>query len=298
MSTIDWAGLGLFPNYNGCNPPEGAADVPVPMLFNAAANAATGSGPSFIADLVLMQQQHKFSFAQALFVDNSRNLSPLSITANGTIQLIKVPAGWQGYVNCLVPNPAKITFDSAPAIDTRVFVFLLNFPVNTFLWPSDPNGAVIPFSVSDTVLDALLVNGYLPVLSQQVRSAGVVVPSIVASKTKAGKTAAAGDTDLLTPAAFFKLGAITIGITGDASLAVAGVLNIQLQQAAIVIAQASVFVPVAAPALPLIYPALIDRQCDYWSTVAADKLQINLSDALTSGSVWYSVDYAETTISG
>lgn len=87
---------------------------------------------SYDFDYQNMNARNFMSMIQSVFVDNSLNASALSITINGTNQVIKVRANSQGYYTVLVPNPPKMTFATVGAV--MVQVILCNFPVPGATW--------------------------------------------------------------------------------------------------------------------------------------------------------------------
>ena len=82
---------------------------------------------SYDLDYGAMQQRGFLSMVQTAWVDNSLSATILTITILGTNQVLKIPAGVQGYFPVLVPNPIKMSFASAGGVVCQVI--LLNFPI-------------------------------------------------------------------------------------------------------------------------------------------------------------------------
>lgn len=279
--------------YNSCRPPEGSLGVPIQIPF-------TSTAQQWAADLNTLQTGAKINFFQSMFVDNSANTVALTIAPAGLQQTITVPAGWIGYVDILAPNPVGITFTSAVTSNTTITVQLLNFPVNTFLWPTNPlasSGA--PYYVSDATLDALLVNGYLPVLNQYLGNGDTVIDGALCTRALTGTITASGATTLLTPSAYYRIGHCDISISGDAAQASAGPLTVQLREGTTAFWRDDPWVPATAgtPAQPQDHH-MLDQEWPYWSRTSGATLNINLGAALTDGVIAYAVLYMETATQG
>lgn len=275
--------------YNSCRPPEGSVFVPLVIPFTAAE-------PIQIANLGQLAAKAQISYFQSLYIYND-GLADIFIQPGGSQQRINVAPGWQGWIGILCTNPPEITFTSAVAVDTAIFCQLCNFPVNTFLWPID--GASVAQVVTDPVLDALLVNGYLPVQERVNYNGDTVQPVQVGTRTLSGVKTATGSTTILTPAAFYRITGMTFGLSGDAALAAAGPLTIDIRQQTTVFHTMRPYLPAAAgaPATPTAL-LLKDGPFNYWSRVSGETLSINFSAALTAGTFWYSFEYMETATGG
>jgi hypothetical protein len=100
-------------------PDGGPKALPLTLDFSASS--------SYLLDYTNMQQRNFLDMVQTLFVDNSLSSDVLNITSLNIGQVLKIPAGVQGYFTIIVPNPIKIQFDCADAVVCKVI--LLNFPV-------------------------------------------------------------------------------------------------------------------------------------------------------------------------
>jgi len=100
-------------------PAEGPKCVPLSLDFTATT--------LYVLDYGNLQSRNFLSMCQTLWVDNSLSATVLTITIPGTAQVLKIPAGVQGYFTCLCPNPIYITFASTGAVICQVT--LCNFPV-------------------------------------------------------------------------------------------------------------------------------------------------------------------------
>lgn len=280
--------------FNTCKPANGPSAVPVAITF-------TALEPNWDLDLQLLQQQapRRLPYIQSLYLDNANNDAPVTVFVPLSQQRIIVPPRYQGYVGLLSPNPPKILLSSVVSTDTVFYMQLLDFPISNEVWNTDPTFSNVPLNVTDPVLDALLVNGYLPTQPLSRYNGDVLQPNYVGTRTATGVKTTTGATPLVTPAAFYRLTGATIMLSGDAALAAPGVLTVQLRQNTTVIATFVAYLPGAAgtPATPTAL-TLIDRKIDYWSTVSAENLNLNFSAALTVGTCAYTVEYAETTTQG
>lgn len=100
--------------------PDGGSKC-IPITLDFAANA------SYMLDLQNNQSLGYFDQCQTVWVDNQGNAQILQITIPESQQVLKIPAGVQGYFPVLCPNPIRMQFDSTGG--TRQQVTLLNFPV-------------------------------------------------------------------------------------------------------------------------------------------------------------------------
>lgn len=98
-------------------PGEGPKCIPLTLDFSAFT--------TYVLDYSNMTRRNFMGMVQTVFVDNTLSASILSITT--PVQVLKIPAGVQGYFPIIVPTPIKLQFDSAGAVVCKVL--LLNFPV-------------------------------------------------------------------------------------------------------------------------------------------------------------------------
>lgn len=239
----------IFKVFGGiCIPPEGP--VAIPVILNFSTTVA-----EYVAELTLTEQNRKVSYIQGLYVDNSGNAAALDIYIQNSQQLVTVPPGYQGYVQLLVPNPPVIEFGSVVSSDTVVVVQLLNFPVSNILWNTDPTHSNAPLVVTDPTLDALLVNGYLPVLMQGIASQAITSQPIADSRVSIDVTNASNNVLIAAPGAGVRiwLESIALTLSADATLAAAGALSMDVREGASgsnYILRNSVYVPNAAITTP------------------------------------------------
>lgn len=126
-----------FAVYNGFNPKEKPKALAVSLDFTAAAVIPI--------DLTIAEQEGRFRFVQAVYIDNSTNPSPLSLTVGLTQQVVTMPAYSQGYLPLLCPNPAKLSA-SLPIVgagNNATIIQFLNFPVPLATWKVDQPPRVI-----------------------------------------------------------------------------------------------------------------------------------------------------------
>ena len=83
-------------------------------------------------DMQNAQSLNQFDLCQTIFVDNSVGGAAVTITINGSGQVIVVKAGQQGYYNVMCPNPIKIHFNSAGG--GLVTVFLIDVAIPGATW--------------------------------------------------------------------------------------------------------------------------------------------------------------------
>jgi hypothetical protein len=100
--------------------PEGGPKA-LPIRLDFATN------PSWFLDYSNQMNMGFLDMVQTLWVDNYGNAQIMTITIPNSQQVLRIPAGAQGYFPCLCPNPVKILFESTGA--TIQQVTLINFPV-------------------------------------------------------------------------------------------------------------------------------------------------------------------------
>jgi hypothetical protein len=111
--------------YNGFVPCNGPKSIPIPLDFSA-------GGPIFELDITNMNQQGDFEAIQTIYLDNSANPFPVTITCRNTNQNITIPPFSQAYMPLLQPNPPDIQITSLGT--AKVFVQLLNFYLPPLIW--------------------------------------------------------------------------------------------------------------------------------------------------------------------
>ena len=100
-------------------PSEGPRCVPLQLDFTSVTTLELDYGN--------MQARAFLGMCQTLWVDNSLSAVILRIEIPNTAQVLKIPAGVQGYFTCLCPNPIRMTFISTGGVVCQVT--LCNFPV-------------------------------------------------------------------------------------------------------------------------------------------------------------------------
>lgn len=101
--------------------------VPLSLTF-----PAPDGSTEYILTMQNLQARDFIQTIRAFWVDNTLGNQPFAIFFPTTRQKIQVPAGYQGYVNVLSTNPARIVFSSTAS--TTVQLSLLNYPVRDRFW--------------------------------------------------------------------------------------------------------------------------------------------------------------------
>lgn len=117
---------------NALVPPEGPKSVAVPMDFTTT--------DTVLVDFTVTTSQAKISTVQMIYVDNFGNPARLDIAVSGTSQIIRCPAGRQGWFPVVATNRPKFTCTTTPGV--TVTVLFLNVPVAQGNWNPDENDYV------------------------------------------------------------------------------------------------------------------------------------------------------------
>lgn len=117
--------------FNGYAPTEGSRALPLAFDFSQAA--------SYSGDLVLAQNMGNLEFVQSVFVDNSANSYPVTLSFNQVNQSIVFPPYAQGYMPVLVPNEPRYTIASSGNV--VVDVIFLTFPMPAVVWSANSPGS-------------------------------------------------------------------------------------------------------------------------------------------------------------
>lgn len=278
--------------YNTCRPPEGSLFVPLVIPFDA-------TNQSWVVDCGQLQKIAQISYFQSIYIDNSLNTVQLAAQVGGSNQIIRVPAGWEGIVLILAPEPTTITFTSLVAGSTPILVHLLNFPVNTFLWPTNPLGSSItPLFVTDPTLDALLAGGSLPVLERVTGSNSVSYLRPIADTNQFTLATAVGATVFLAAVANqrYYIEQVTFNQSGNATAAALGAQRATLYEggggvtATSAIAMFTTIVPIAAIAAAAPSQSFVVPVRKF--TPVNTAINIDLLVAYTAGSMQVQADYA------
>lgn len=258
--------------------------------------------PNFEIDLQDAFSRKFISGVQSCFVDNTNNTAFLQLTFNSQ-QVVIIPPGAQGYVRLLVQNPPKISGISSGT--SKIELILLNFPTETFIW----NKAGILFTytatnelrVSDAALEASIVSGKVQSLQFLTGDVQTPLPEFAGDKVYNINTAAAGNTAIAAAAGVgvgYYIKEISVKLSGDASLAVAGQVTISIREAAVVIATQTIYLPAAAPNTPGGFDVLKLSNLNYNFKTANVALNVNLSAALATGVASVIIVGGTTTIIG
>lgn len=101
--------------------------------------AQLASATSDTLDLNIAQTTGTIDQVQAIFVDNSANLSSVSVNFSYSNMTVTIPPQSQGWVPVLSSNPPVVTFTSSGGV--IVPVFLCNVPMPASVWPCNNAGA-------------------------------------------------------------------------------------------------------------------------------------------------------------
>jgi hypothetical protein len=179
-----------FPVFNALVPKEGPKIIPMSFDFSAAAGYAV--------NLLSQYQKKVISGVQCIYIDNSLNSSPVTLTFGTSNQKIICPPLTQGYFPVLMPNAPSMTIASAGGV--VVPIDLINVPIQSQVWPISqwvPKFVAGALVVSDATLDATVV-----AIGTGGTAQGTVEFAIDAVRTDvSGVIAAGGDWQLLTAAA-------------------------------------------------------------------------------------------------
>jgi hypothetical protein len=75
----------------------------------------------------------KISYIQGVYIDNSKNANPITLTMSTTNQIISCPAGYQGYFTILCPNDPTILAQTTQA-NVQIPLIFYNMPVQPAVW--------------------------------------------------------------------------------------------------------------------------------------------------------------------
>lgn len=102
--------------FTGCpDPGIGAVSLTVNLDF-------VHLGQDINIDLQPIQQTGKMGSVQSIYIDNSANAQPMTITVDGTLQTLTIPPQSCGYYTLLATNPPRFKFHT-----TGVFVIRVQF---------------------------------------------------------------------------------------------------------------------------------------------------------------------------
>jgi hypothetical protein len=199
----------------GYYPPEGSRVSATQYAFN-------GSQTSFYEDLSTLKNMGIETAIQSLWIDNSMNNGPVIITVQGSNQVITCPANYQGIAPAFFMDSAAFNISSSGIGITKIV--MLNVPCNSAgFWPTTP------------VAEAMNGNGAFatPLLGTRTFGSNVGIDSTIIPGI-------AGER--------FFISSVIINLSGNATLATAGILNVELNDGGSAIFQAIPFVGITAGA--------------------------------------------------
>lgn len=89
---------------------------------------------SILLDGTQIVQQGKIEYIQGVYIDNSSNANPLSLTMSTTGQVITAKAHTQGYYSLMVPDPPQITAQTTQTANLVIPMFFYNVPIQPQVW--------------------------------------------------------------------------------------------------------------------------------------------------------------------
>lgn len=273
--------IGVF---NSTFPSEGPKIIPVQLPFNLQ--------QSFNVDLSLLQQRGVFKMLQSVWVDNSGNTTPLSISVAGTNQTLKVPGSSQAYLPIFVPQLPQFTITNTGG--QPVLMYFTNIPLPAAVWGASggftfTGGGAL--EVSDTTLDATVTNNQVNTNENATGNNNVSKPVFVADELFTGSSTGSAAATLTTGAPSFFITDVFVALSADAAISGgAAELVVTIKDGATVILTGIADVPAASLTTNLTFPAIIEsRGLQYNSKSNAAALTINFSATLTTGKIYWNV---------
>lgn len=278
-----------FPVWNQTIPKEGPRTIPFTFDFTALS--------AYSVDLQNQQSRGFIQSVQSVYCRNPGSVAVSIKFGAGANQQIDFPPQSAGYLPVMVQNPIKFTATSVGG-DSSVLVLLCNVPMPASIWPLV---AYIPptlaglLQVSDAALEAGISGGLFQARQFVTDDNDNTVPRFIAGGNDTGTVTALGTTTILAADVNFGLAvtSINIGLSGNASMAAAGVLTVKLQRAGIQMWNWTVFLDPATPVHGVI-PLCDVAGLNYLFTAKNQALEINLSAALAAGSLWYNIGGMKT----
>lgn len=124
---LNAAQLVAYRCYNTLVPYDGPKTVPLFFDFT--------TQPEYIVDLGLAEMEARIPFVQCIYADNSLNTGALIVTVAGSHQTLTFPAGYQGYLPVVAPNPAKFMLSLATGgVNANTGVQFLSCFIPPILW--------------------------------------------------------------------------------------------------------------------------------------------------------------------
>lgn len=261
---------------------------------------ALTAGVAVSLDFKTLANQNTVDNIQGIWIDNSNGTAPLGLSVPASLQNFTVPTGYQGVAPLYVTPDLVINFLGTG----NVPVTFLNFPTPVAVWPAN-TAASGAFTFTGGNLNTRDVNiaanteaGGLDTLLKLFSSGDVPVHAR-AGNPISGQATAAGAVDVLAGAPSVFLSSADISVDGNASLAAAGPFTVTLAfgTSGLQICKRTIVLPNAAPATATPrYELFNQSDLNFLGAVAADKLTLTLSAALTSGAVQYTLGAGTTAV--
>lgn len=271
-----------FPVYNALIPKEGPKVLPYTCNF--------GTNSSYVIDLQNAQASGKISLVQTVYIDNSLNAQPVTVTSNTTNQKVTAPPYYQGYFPILSQNPPRFTISSAGTVS--VGIMLMNIPVQAQSWSSSQNAFAFDTNgylyVDDPNLASIVSGGYASV-KDFLNGNGDTTRKAKAGNLSWSGSVTATATTIVTGAPSFFITELELSYSNDLAISVAGDLTVTVKDGTNVIFTSVLYVPATGGT------AVGNREfaslsgMNYNSQAATSPLTLNLSSALTSGKISYNI---------
>lgn len=275
----------------GSIPKQGPAVLPFNLQFN--------TYTSYSLDLRGLQQLGFVENLQAIYVDNSGNLSPLVILVSTTNQQLIVPPQSQAFLPLFVSNNLVVSFSSVGGV--VVPIFPINFPVAPAVWSVNGTGAVVAgaMTVSDTKLDAAIANNLVQTQDSKTGSGGTIYPDWIGNLSKVLTLSATGANTIVTGNPGYYVTALQLIIPANAVQASAGELTVIFSDSVYgAVWEFDAFVPALAGTLEGTI-VLSTPPGFVWNNKNPNSiLSVALSAALTTSHAIINVSYGLTTITG
>lgn len=255
--------------------------VPSNGQTHCVAYTGTASAVPFLIDWRQFALDAQPFQPQGAFIDNSKGTVPLVIVISPINYTITVPAGTTTQTQ--FPAPAGMTMLVTGDPANAVSIYFVDFPVL-------PSGMAAQITNVPGVTIQGVTPGVVIGVDGMPMAAGNSLPYRTQEYTpvadyKSGVITGAAVSLVLTPTASAEvLRKLSISITGNASLAAAGVLNITATLNTVQVFKKGIFLPAAAPVTPTPEFSVINLDFPGVSLqAAAGNLTITLSGALASG---------------
>lgn len=128
MANINQLNVASIPVYNAQVPQEGPIAIPLNLDFTA--------NTTYNLDIKTLIDQGFLSMVQTLFLDTTGLTGNLTVTIQGSNQLIIVKPNTQGYYPVICPNPVRMTFTNTGGTQKNFLAFILNMPIAGVQWPT------------------------------------------------------------------------------------------------------------------------------------------------------------------